>query len=89
MKPLCKVLRDKSGSYYIIPEDLEKPEVVAWWQRPAAAARPTRKHALAASAEKLVLRQETPGRPTADVIELSFGQVYALIDALNRTVEDY
>lgn len=37
--------------------------------------------------ETLVIRQEYPDRSTADVLELTLGQAYDLIDALNKAVE--
>lgn len=37
--------------------------------------------------ETLVIRQEYPERSTADVLELTVGQAYDLIDALNKAVE--
>lgn len=52
------------------------PTVDVWWSRNGRAAD-----------ETLVIRQEYPDRSTADVIELTFGQVYDLIDGLNRAVE--
>lgn len=53
------------------------PQVEIWWSRSFE-----RK-----SEETLVIRQEYPDRATADVLELTFAQVYDLIDALNKAVE--
>lgn len=53
------------------------PAVDVWWSRDGKAAD-----------ETLIIRQEYPDRSTADVLELTFGQVYDLIDALNRAVEN-
>lgn len=52
------------------------PAVDVWWSRDGKK-----------SDETLIIRQEYPDRATADVLELTFGQVYDLIDALNRAVE--
>jgi len=40
------------------------------------------------SGETLIIRQEYADRATADVLELTFAQVYDLIDALNKAVEN-
>jgi hypothetical protein len=53
------------------------PSVEVWWSRDGAK-----------TDETLIIRQEYPDRNTADVLELTFGQVYDLIDALNRAVEN-
>jgi hypothetical protein len=53
------------------------PAVEVWWSRDGKKAD-----------ETLIIRQEYEDRNTADVLELSFGQVYDLIDALNRAVEN-
>jgi hypothetical protein len=37
--------------------------------------------------ETLIIRQEYEDREHAEVMELTFGQVYDLIDGLNRAVE--
>lgn len=52
------------------------PAVEAWWSRNGAKAD-----------ETLIIRQEYPDRSTADVLELTFGQAYDLIDALNKAME--
>jgi hypothetical protein len=78
---------DAYGTTYIIPaaEAVKTPgakwrpgcpTVEVWWSRDG------RK-----SDETLVIRQEYGDRSTADVLELTFGQVYDLIDALNNAVE--
>jgi hypothetical protein len=53
------------------------PEIIVWWSRSFERL----------SEETLIIRQEYPDRPTADVLELTFGQAYDLIDALNKAVE--
>jgi hypothetical protein len=50
--------------------------VDVWWSRNGAKAD-----------ETLIIRQEYADRSTADVLELTFGQVDDLIDGLNRAVE--
>jgi hypothetical protein len=55
------------------------PEVEVWWSRSFERGK---------AEETLVIRQEYADRSTADVLELTLGQVYDLIDALNRAVEN-
>jgi hypothetical protein len=52
------------------------PAVEIWWRRNGAKAD-----------ETLIIRQEYEDREHAEVMELTFGQAYDLIDALNRAVE--
>jgi hypothetical protein len=52
------------------------PSVDIWWSRNGAKAD-----------ETLIIRQEYPDRAHAEVMELTFGQVYDLIDGLNKAVE--
>lgn len=52
------------------------PAVDVWWTRNGNNAD-----------ETVIIRQEYPDRSTADVLELTQGQVYDLIDALNRAME--
>ena len=52
------------------------PAVELWWSRNGAKAD-----------ETLIIRQEYPNREHAEVMEITFGQVYDLIDGLNRAVE--
>lgn len=52
------------------------PAVDVWWSRNGANAD-----------ETLIIRQEYSDRSTADVLELTFGQAYDLIDALNKAVD--
>lgn len=54
------------------------PAVDVWWSRSFAAK----------AEETLIIRQQYEDRSTADVLELTFGQVYDLIEALNRAVEN-
>lgn len=52
------------------------PAIEVWWSRNGKKAD-----------ETIIIRQEYEARSTADVLELTLGQVYDLIDALNRAVE--
>jgi hypothetical protein len=51
--------------------------VEVWWSRDKAKAD-----------ETVIIRQEYPDRGTADVLELTLGQLYDLIDACNKAVEN-
>jgi hypothetical protein len=53
------------------------PLVEVWWSRNGDKAD-----------ETIIIKQEYANRSTADVVELTLGQVYDLIDALNRAVEN-
>lgn len=79
---------DAYGTSYTIPEDAAVktpgaqwrpgcPAVTVWWSRDGKKAD-----------ETLIIRQEYSDRSTADVLELTFGQVYGLIEALNKAVEN-
>jgi hypothetical protein len=85
----AKCSTDGHGTTYTIPPaEIVKtpgakyrsgfPAVEVWWSRSSRDK----------SEETLIIRQEYPDRPTADVLELTFGQAYDLIDALNRAVEN-
>ena len=79
-----ETITDKYGTEYYIP-DVEpmttrggaelpgSPSISVWWNR--------------LHEEKLMIRQETEN-DRADVIELTLGQAYDLIEALNRVVEN-
>jgi hypothetical protein len=77
-KPQCLIepRADIDGYLYTACAEGESEKIVVWWDR----AKPER-------AEGLVIRQEH-GKVGADVIILTLGQAYDLIDALNRAVED-
>ena len=53
------------------------PAVDVWWSRSFAGK----------AEETLIIRQQYEDRSTADVLELTLGQTYDLIEALNRAVE--
>lgn len=83
----CQKSTDAYGTTYHIPEaPVVKtpgaqfrpgcPSLEVWWSRDGNKAD-----------ETIIIRQEYPERATADVLELTFGQLYDLIDALNRAVE--
>lgn len=84
----CSAERDAHGTTYTVPEVPAVktpgvkwrpgcPAVEVWWSRDGKKAD-----------ETIIIRQQYPDRSTADVLELSFGQLYDLIDALNKAVED-
>jgi hypothetical protein len=83
----CETVSDKDGtSYYIADVDVQvtpggktlpgSPCVEVWWSRVFKDR----------CDEKLIIRQEN-NTDRADVIEVTLGQLYDLIDALNRAVE--
>lgn len=83
----CHKYTDKHGTTYTIPEAPTVatpgtkwrpgcPSLEVWWSRDGNKAD-----------ETVIIRQEYPDRATADVIELTQGQAYDLIDALNRAME--
>lgn len=80
----CEVKKDAKGTHWRIPAFSPKDKlkntpcavVDAWWSRDS-------KHK---ANEVLVIRQENTTQ-TADLIMLELGQVYDLIDALNKAVE--
>jgi hypothetical protein len=84
----CSSSKDSHGTSYTIPasETVKTPggkhlkglpATDVWWSRNFSHNQE----------ETLVIRQEYEDRNTADVLELTLGQVYDLIDALNRAVE--
>lgn len=83
-----KISRDAHGTTYHIPsaetvktpggqQRLGLPSIEAWWSRSFSDK----------AEETLIIRQEYEDRSTADVLELTLGQTYDLIEALNRAVE--
>lgn len=74
--PLCKITTDKLGVHYGINRDGIAAPVELWWDRSLRKSE---------GEELLFIRQEN-GAETADVTMLTLGQVYAIIDALNRAV---
>lgn len=76
-----QLLRDEKGSTWIIPADegttrtQDTQEVAVWWSRPKGAP------------EVLLLRQENHTGKNADLIMLTLGQLYDLIDVANQAVE--
>ena len=84
----CRVSRDANGTSYTIPKSpvVKTPggtilpgssELAVWWARRFK----TR------AEETLIIKQENMG-DRADVIELTLGQVYDMIEALNKAVEN-
>jgi hypothetical protein len=84
----CLVNRDAHGTSYQIPAaEIAKtpgakalpgvPLLDVWWAR----------RFKSRGDETLIIKQENLS-DRADVVELTFGQVYDLIDALNKAVEN-
>lgn len=82
----CRVIRDKHGTTFIVPEDKSvktvgghqlpgSHELQVWWARTFKDRRD----------ETLLIRQQS-NSDKADVIELTLGQVYDLIHALSHAV---
>lgn len=85
----CSSSEDAHGTTYTIAEAPSTkdtkgrtlkgyPGLDLWWSRDFKAK----------SEETLVIRQEYEDRSTADVLELTLGQAYDLIDALIKAVEN-
>jgi hypothetical protein len=85
----CSAHKDQYGTSYLIPAAPASktadgrtlrgcPAVDVWWSR---------RDSKATAEETMVIRQEYEDRSTADVLELTQGQVYDLIDALNKAME--
>jgi hypothetical protein len=87
-KPTCTIHKDAKGTMFIVPPEAllkkgsaDSPRVEVWWSRQAR----KRVKGRTTQDECLILRQEN-GDDSADVVILTPGQVYDLIDALNRAV---
>lgn len=77
------ISKDRNGTFYRSPEDTKQfPEVTAWWSR----GKRVRVKGRTEMPEYLCIKQEN-GETRADVILLSPGQVYDMIDALTHAVE--
>lgn len=87
---VCRATRDAQGTTYSIPAAAPAttphlkhlqglPAIEVWWSRSFQ-----RGHA----EETLIIRQEYEDRATADVLELTLGQTYDLIEALNKAIEN-
>jgi hypothetical protein len=88
--------KDKDGIHYLVAAEPRKtgtsPKVDVWWNRgprkrvwKKIGANPLKQHT--EQEEEIIIRQEN-GRVGADVIILTPGQTYDLIDALCRAVEN-
>lgn len=76
------IKKDRHGTHYKAPQDgIEYPEVHAWWCREPRA----RSKGRTLLPEYLCIKQINGDR--GDVIMLSPGQVYDMIDALTHAVE--
>lgn len=82
----CSSSRDAHGTTFTIAaaETAKNPKgrqlaglpgLEVWWSRTGTKAE-----------ETVIIRQEYADRATADVLELTLGQTYDLIDALNKAV---
>jgi hypothetical protein len=80
-KPRCIAHKDADRTYYVIPQDKlpdgVSPPVEVWWK-----SEPRKPGAF--DYEFLVVRQDN-GK-SVDVLMLTLGQVYDMIDALNQAV---
>lgn len=75
---VCKKHEDERGVHYTVEKDgTDTEDTEIWWSRSLEDK----------SVECLVIRQAN-AEDRADVIMLSLGQAYDLIDALNRAVMD-
>lgn len=94
----CVQSKDGDGMHYIVPEEEglrrnESPRVDVWWNRDPPKKVITvdkvgdKHHRITTRQEKLVIRQQNE-EARADVIYLTPGQAYDLIDALCRAVEN-
>lgn len=93
-KPLITQHKDGDGMHYIVAAEIDKrfgtsPRVDVWWNRGPRkrVASPINHQPMAVEEEELIIRQEN-GRVGADVLIITHGQVYDLIDALCRAVEN-
>jgi hypothetical protein len=88
---LCKTFNDNGSLHYVVEREAftvgnkqeTSPCVNVWWNREGRKVLGGRTY----RTEALVIRQEN-GRVGADVILLTPGQVYDLIDALNKAVDN-
>lgn len=85
----AEVHKDSHGSCWKIKEDGKAAEVIVWWDRKYRKYKTHKDFAKGAPEEVLVIRQDDTDGNQADVLLLTTGQVYDLIDALNRAVENW
>jgi hypothetical protein len=78
----AKVHKDADGYHFIVPADAECARVDVWWNRGPTIHVGRRK----VIEERLVVRQ-MDGEASADVVLLTQGQLYDIIDAFNMAVE--
>lgn len=77
------IKKDKNGTFYRSPKDgVDFPEVTAWWSRGKRVVVKGK----TTMPEYLCIKQDNT-ESRADVILLSPGQVYDMIDALTHAVE--
>jgi hypothetical protein len=91
-KSRCMSFRDKDGIHYLVAAEPRKtgtsPKVDVWWNRGPRMMRVKKgENMRTIQEEELIIRQEN-GRVGSDVVIITPGQVYDLIDALTRAVEN-
>lgn len=80
----CVIHRDPEGSeHYVVEREGKVPSIDAWWNRGP-------RHKLNGRTvleEHICIRQDSGETNDADVIVITHGQAYDLIDALTRAIE--
>jgi hypothetical protein len=75
--------KDKDGHHWIVEKDGGCTQLDVWWNRTTK-----RFRGQSLTAELLVIRQDREDQTGADTVCLQLGQVYDLIDALNKAVDN-
>jgi hypothetical protein len=75
----CRVGRDPNGEFYIIDGEFECSEIAVWWNK-----QKRQRNGKLVIDEKLIIKQINGS--STDVLELTQGQVYGLIAALNNAI---
>jgi hypothetical protein len=78
--------RDGDGHHWLVPADNQglpkSAPVTLWWSRKTVLVRGQKQRS-----ELLVIRQDSGLTDRADLITLTLGQTYDLLEALNRAIE--
>ncbi len=90
--PACKINRDAKGTSYQVRNDRGFTGAHIWWSPSPRTDRPSAPSSAAPLlpmnvSEALLIRQLNGPDEEASVLSFSQGQVYELIDALNRAME--